>query len=747
MAQYDVDLRDYWRIFRKRKAIVFLMVFLAGVSSYGFAKLKEPVPLYKATAAVKIDQYTNISDFLTGVFWAQAESLTTQAFIITSFPVLIKTAQELGWLSEELTPEEVQNSAAAMAVVERIKGMTSAEAEPGTNIVNILVVGSDPYDTEKTANAFAKAFRAFNIEQKNKQIFETKKFIESQLSVSSRQLKRAEENLRTFEESNTIISLDAQTAALINRITTLDTELDRLKRNRHEIQELLNSIAQAEVSPQDVQTRFSPAVKGSPVETLGIQLRELVLKRQDLLFEFTEKHPLVLEVNGQISNVLREIKNELETLLARLEAKESGIRERLEALTAENQSIPKKALELARLQRELTLQTDLYSQLKARYQETQIKASGQIEEVTIIRPAILPQSPINIPSKAMIIVTGLLMGLVIGIVFTFIAETLDTSIGTIEDVENLLNIPVLGVIPFWEKEEGSRRYRRSARHQDLVAHFDPKSLAAEAFRSLRTNLQFISIDRSGKSFLITSSFVQEGKTANVVNLALSMAQAGDKVLLVEGDLRKPLVHKMFGIDKSPGLTDYVLGNYNWRDITITITDVMLGEYQIEDILRTPGLDNLNIMTAGTNPPNPSEILRSPRFKAFLADAYEEYDFIFVDAPPVLPVADATEIATLVDGVILVYKVGAIARGILNRAKLTLDNVNAKVLGVILNNVKPEMGPDYFKYHAHYYYGPPSETGGETVLLGGKLLRLVLIALAVALILLGVFWNDLFPGPP
>ena len=164
-------------------------------------------------------------------------------------------------------------------------------------------------------------------------------------------------------------------------------------------------------------------------------------------------------------------------------------------------------------------------------------------------------------------------------------------------------------------------------------------------------------------------------------------------------------------------------------------------------LRTPGLDNLNIMTAGTNPPNPSEILRSPRFKAFLAEAYEEYDFIFVDSPPVLPVADATEIATLVDGVILIYKVGAIGRGILNRAKLTLDNVKAKVLGVILNNVKPEMGPDYFKYHAHYYYGPPSETEGESALFGGKMVRYILIALAVALILLGIFWNDLFTGPP
>jgi tyrosine-protein kinase Etk/Wzc len=278
-----------------------------------------------------------------------------------------------------------------------------------------------------------------------------------------------------------------------------------------------------------------------------------------------------------------------------------------------------------------------------------------------------------------------------------------------------------------------------------VTHFDPKSLAAEAFRSLRTNLQFVSLERKGKAFLITSSFVQEGKTSNVVNLALSMAQAGDKVLLVEGDLRKPLIHKMFGIDKAPGLTDYVLGNYDWAEIVTTITDVMLGEFQIEEILKTPGMDNLHIVTAGTNPPNPSEILRSPRFREFLAEAYETYDFIFIDAPPVLPVADATEIATLCDGVILVYKVGAIARGILNRAKMSLDNVNAKVVGVILNNVKPEVGPDYFKYHAHYYYGPPGEM--ETGSTGGiaTYVKYILLLAAVILILGGIFWQDLF-GP-
>lgn len=131
---------------------------------------------------------------------------------------------------------------------------------------------------------------------------------------------------------------------------------------------------------------------------------------------------------------------------------------------------------------------------------------------------------------------------------------------------------------------------------------------------------------------------------------------------------------------------------------------MLGDFELEEILSTPGLDNLVIIPAGTNPPNPTEILRSERFKTFLKEAHRQYDMIFIDVPPVLPVADATEVATLVDGVLMVYTVGKIGRGVLKRAKVTLDNVGGKVVGIILNNVKPEAGPDYFKYHTQYYYG-------------------------------------------
>jgi tyrosine-protein kinase Etk/Wzc len=313
----------------------------------------------------------------------------------------------------------------------------------------------------------------------------------------------------------------------------------------------------------------------------------------------------------------------------------------------------------------------------------------------------------------MIVLTGVVMGLIIGVVLAFLAEVFDTSMGTIEDVEELLKVPVLGVIPQLDNDAKKKgRFERNTdadrnRTRDLVTHYEPKSQAAESFRALRTNLQFLRLELKGKLFLITSSFVQEGKTLNVVNLALSMAQAGNKVLLVDADLRKPNVHRVFGLSREPGVTDYVLGNYHWREVLGTISDVILGDFEIEDLLKTPGMDNLHFVTAGTKPPNPTEIRSSERVREFLREAKQDYDFIFVDAPPILPVADATEIAPWMDGVFLVYTVGKIGRGVLKRAKSTLDNVDAKVLGIVLNNVKPEAGPDYFRYHSHYYYGPDS----------------------------------------
>jgi len=492
---------------------------------------------------------------------------------------------------------------------------------------------------------------------------------------------------------------------------------------------------------------------------LKTKLSDLLLKRQTLLTNFTENHPRIKEIDDQIQAVLHETKKELQSLLNFYKTREKDLSQRIHQLRRENLSLPEKGLLLVRLQRDVELQESLYSQLKKKYQETLIQESGKVEEVTILKPAVRPDQPFNIPSKLMIVVTGIVMGLVIGVVFAFLAEVFDTSMGTIEDVEELLNVSVLGVIPQLSNEiKDSLRADRKPYVKGgvgyMVTHYEPKSMGAEAFRALRTNLQFLRLEMQGKLFLITSSFVQEGKTLNVINLALSMAQVGNKVLLVDADLRKPLINKIFGLSKEPGITDYVLGNYPWQEVTNNISDLMLGDFGIDDILKTPGMDNINVVTAGTKPPNPSEILSSSRFREFLTEANKVYDFVFVDSPPVLPVADAAEIAPLMDGVFMVYTVGKIGRGVLKRAKSNLDNVDAKVLGIILNNVKPEAGPEYFKYHSQHYYGPEGEASHNKrkiskwlkkiriPLTKGRIFRLSVLVIALAIMAMGIFWQEL-----
>jgi capsular exopolysaccharide synthesis family protein len=760
MAQYDVDLRDYWRIIKKRKASILSMVLLVGLFSYGFAKLKEPIPLYETSSAIKIDRFSNMASILTGDYWRQSENMITHTYIITSFPVLCQTAKSLGWLPENISNEAIQKSQKHLSIIRRLKAMVNPEHQDGTNIINIQVSSENSQEAARVANAFAQTYREYNIQEKNKKTFETKAFIEEQLRLTSDRLKLAENELQAFKQNYGLISIDAQTQNTLKRLYTVEAQYEKTKIDKAETESQLRMIQESKIrSSGEIKDSFFAASPNSPVFGFKTTLSGLLLKRQTLLINFTENHPRVTEIDDQIQAVLHETKKELQSLVKSYETREKDLSKRIYQLRRENLSLPEKGLQLIRLQRDVELQESLYSQLKEKYQETLIQESGKVEEVTILKPAVATVQPFNIPSKLMIVVTGILMGLVIGIVFAFVAEVFDTSMGTIEDVEELLNVSVLGVIPQLENEikfglRADRTPQVKGEDGYLVSHYEPKSMGAESFRALRTNLQFLRLEMQGKLFLITSSYVQEGKTLNVINLALSMAQAGNKVLLVDADLRKPLIHKIFGLSKEPGITDYVLGNYSWQDVANTITDVMLGDFGIDDILKTPGMDNIHLVTAGTKPPNPSEILSSARFKAFLTEANKIYDFVFVDSPPLLPVADAAEIAPFMDGVFMVYTVGKIGRGVLKRAKSNLDNVDAKVLGVILNNVKPEAGPEYFKYHSQHYYGPEGEScckkGNFSKWLNkksmrptrGRVLGLSVLLLALLMLAVGIFWQDL-----
>jgi capsular exopolysaccharide synthesis family protein len=397
-------------------------------------------------------------------------------------------------------------------------------------------------------------------------------------------------------------------------------------------------------------------------------------------------------------------------------------------LMQKNREVPAIELGLQRLQRDAKVNDDLLTLLKTKHQEALIKESEGIEEVTFIRPAAEPAAPVGSETLNTLFI-GALLGLMLGLVVAFVQETLDTSIGTIEDVETYLEVPVLGIVPHIDPRESMQRLveRRPAlakmdpdvlqSHALLITHFDPKSPVAEAYRTLRTNIQFQRMERGGKVLVVTSPTLQEGKTTTIVNLALTMAQNGQRTLLVGGNMRRPSIYRFFGIEREPGLSDILVGTAQWRDCVRGVADILMGRFEMEDIMASPGLDNLNIIEAGPIPANPSELLSSPAMGEFLRAVAAEYDIVLIDTPPTLPVTDSAIVAGQADGVLLVYQAGKVGRLVLKRAKAHLEAARAKVWGVVLNDLQTEVsGYTYTHYYTHYYgeetVVPPTGTSGR-----------------------------------
>jgi len=298
----------------------------------------------------------------------------------------------------------------------------------------------------------------------------------------------------------------------------------------------------------------------------------------------------------------------------------------------------------------------------------------------------------------------------------FVTESLDTSIGRIDDIEGVIKVPVLGIIPSTSLEKGKKFFKfkltkkektqeKGQLYNRLVVLFDPTSVAAEAYRTLRTNLDLIGLKKNGKSVVITSSAPQEGKTQTLCNLAVAMAQAGQKVLIVSSDFRKPMIYKLFGLPKSPGLADVLIGNISWKKAVNTATDMLLsGELEYERIIKTRGIENLHIMTCGERTPNPAELLSFPEMDNLIQELKLNYDVILFDSPPILPVSDSAILGAKTDGVILVYQAGKISKYALLRAKTQLENVKVKILGVVINNLKAQFIEDVTPYQKYRYYG-------------------------------------------
>lgn len=711
MAQYELNVIDYWLILKKRKYLILLSTILVVVFTGIFSEFLRPDPLYEASARVKFERSTTIAQqLLESLSYSSMNDLGTQIEFIRSFPVMERVAVELGRVDANAAPDD-RKSATYLNIVYNLGQEITAQREGDTNIIRISATSDDPELAERMANSAASAYRVENIAARNRLVTDSKRFVEEQLASLEQQLNDSEDALRTFKENEGRVFLADEARAALDIFTKLEEQYNDVLRKRTEGERQIEVLKHSDAVIGNQTGRIFTEEQNALLTILNQRLLDLIQERDTLLINYTPDHPQVAEQQKKVDNVKSEMIQELKSKVTTLMDREEALQEQRRHYRQRYLGYPRAAIQMSRLEREVKVNTDLLATLKAKHQELLIKGAERIEEVSIIAPAIAPSTPINGSNITMNLMIGGLMGCFLGIVLAFGRESFDTSIGTIEGVEEFLKVPVLGIIPQLDhkvlKEMALETLppdtppSAAESLSKLICLLDPKSVLSESLRSLRTNIQFASLDRRVKSIIFTSAALGEGKSTCVINLAITMAQEGIKVLLVDADLRKPIVHQRLGIDREPGLVDALLGTTSWRSYVRSATDLMLGTVGVDRFLSTPGLDNLHVITSGSESGNPNEFLNITKIKALIAEMQEDYDIVLIDTPPILPVTDAVAFSSRVDGTILVYQVGRIGRNALKRAKFLLDHAQANVLGVVLTNVKSEVTPEYGLYRYEY----------------------------------------------
>ncbi len=381
--------------------------------------------------------------------------------------------------------------------------------------------------------------------------------------------------------------------------------------------------------------------------------------------------------------IIAGIKNDYESSLRR----ESLLRAAFESQKTKAMEMKQRAIQYNIMKREADTNRELYNALLQRMKEAGVSAGITAGNIQVVDQAELPTNPFK-PNKRLNLLLALVVGLFLGVGLAFFFEYLDNTVKTPEDVEQLVRLPSFGMIPEIAYERRKRLNDAAFYPVELVTHGHPKSILSEAYRNVRTSILLSFSEKPPKRIAISSANPAEGKTTTVINTGIALSQTGARVLIVDADMRKPRLHTVLGKGNGLGLSSFLSGNA-----------------ELQSIVRKSKVPNLYYIPSGPIPPNPSELLGSNLFKTMMRVLGGKFDHVVLDSPPVLGFADSIIVSTSVDGVILVVLGGKTPRDTLQRAKEVLHQVNAKILGVVINRVDISRGDyGYYYYRYHYYYG-------------------------------------------
>lgn len=603
-----------------------------------------------------------------------------------------------------------------------------------TDMIEIKYKAHSPFEAYYVANQVAFAYERINQEESQAEVRQVKDFLEKQLSTYEEELETTEEDLKEYQENANVVALDNETSELVRKIADfetlynsavtdmeaarqrlnyIDAELERQNAN-FDIETISKSTALEEFTRKIAEKESQLAVyqaqtiqKGISDDARHLTSREIegLQSQIDALKEQFKKDVKAVAANqfvdpAKISSSLFSSKIEVETELRSLEPKVEAFGRIVEEYNTQLDSLPAKKLQLARLSRSAQVAEKLYIMLQEKYQESRITEVGQLGNVRIIDAAKEPEYPI-VPKKKLNLVLGFIIGLGLGIAIAFAMEFLDDTVRTVEDIDEL-KLPLIATIPLIKPEQGNGVLRKMSRVSDpeanaiserLITHLRPKSPVSESYRSLRTNILFTKPNSKKHIIMVTSSGPQEGKSTSVANMAITFSQMGTKTLLIDADLRRPMLHKLFQLEKQPGLTTVLVGRDKLADA-------------VQEIDQVP---NLSVLTCGVNPPNPAEQLGSDMMKTLLEEAGRDFEMIFIDTPPVIAVTDPSVLGRFVDGVVIVIQAASTQRAAAKLALEQLRRVEVPLIGVLLNGISAANFYGSLYYQQYYYYYTEGES--------------------------------------
>jgi capsular exopolysaccharide synthesis family protein len=713
MMPREPHLLDYLLVLRKHQwQIAFFLLAVVSIVTIATFRMQ---PVYEATARVEIDHDTpnafRFNDGEQGADYMDTEDyITTQSKILQSETLAMQTVRSMGL---DRLPQfggqpgkagkpVVEGSDAAMrrppALGAFLAGLTIKRV-PTSRLLDVTFETTDPVLAAKVVNAHLNNFIEQNFRSRFESATQASNWMAGQLNEMKIKVENAEDARLEYERDNQIWTIDEKSDISTEKMADLEKQLTEAQADRIN-KEAIYNLAQSGNYDAIAAVRESPVI-----QDILKQQTTLSASYTDAVSQYGPKFPKVLRIEAQLKDLDQLITKEKLNIGNQVEADYRGSRQRelllqqaLDEQKAQVNQTAEKLVQYNILKREADTNKQLYDGMLQKLKEAGITAGLRSSNIRIVDPALIPSYPSR-PNKTRNILLSILVGFVGGIGLALLREYLDNTVKTPDDIETLARLPSLAVVPALSNSSGKRRGRFSKLlktsvvtskegRAELISHNMPQSQMSEAFRALRTSLLLSQADHPPQVILMTSSLPREGKTTAAVNLAVTLAQLGDKTLLVDADLRKPGINRALSLvdGKHAGLSSYLAGVSTLDLITVP----------------HPAISNLDAIPTGPIPPNPADLLSSRRLTELIAELRKRYKFVVIDSPPIMAATDAVILSVLVDGVLMVVRSGETPKEAFSRTRDLLVGVKCHMLGVVLNAVDAS-SPDYYYSYRYYPY--------------------------------------------